>query len=103
MDASKTTKTTTTTTDYSAGSTGTGIGSGGGIGSSGTTHTSTTGHTGGGAVSSAFSQLGHDLASGAHKAAQAVGLEEKPMGTKLKDDAKNIGDAIKMEGRKAGH
>lgn len=109
MDASKTTKTTTTTTEYSS-STGTGtttgssiFGGGAGGGSTHSSSTHTSGGGGGGALSSAFSGLGHDLATGAHKAAQAVGLEEKPLGTKLKDDAKNIGDAVKMEGRKAGH
>lgn len=62
--------------------TGTGPLGGAGTNTGGGTTTSSTG-TGSG-IGAAASQLGADLAAGAHKAAQAVGLEEKPTSTKLK-------------------
>lgn len=49
-----------------------------------------------GAVSSSMGQLGADLKGGAHKAAQAVGLEEKPLSTKVKEDVKNVVDSAKV-------
>jgi hypothetical protein len=65
-------------------------------GASSTSHTSSTGGGGGGAIGSALSGIGHDLSAGVHKAAQAVGLEEKPASVKAKDDIKNVADAVKV-------